>query len=245
MRIAHPRVVILAVTVLLSGASADVAASGKNLTISEKNATLLEHIGSYPDLEVLSISCLESLQSLPDSIGKLTRLKELRIDNGNGCSMNPVLPEAIGNLRSLERLVLYGAQDPREPGQRMAERHRFPRGMSQLQNLTYLDLGRNGFEEIPSFVKDLPRLRELGFEFNELTEIPAFLSTLRALATLRLAGNDLTDLPDSLASLPKLSRITLGNNCKITQNNTKIINLKKRFPRVAFDFEDEYDCPAK
>jgi Leucine-rich repeat (LRR) protein len=134
--------------VLLSlfGGLALAAESVKSLQISRQNAAVLDQIGGYTDLEVLSIVCVESLQSLPDSIGQLTKLRELNVDNGNGCSMNPVLPESIGNLRSLEKLVLYGAQDPRLPHHQLAERHPFPRSMSQLKNLQYLDLGRNGLE---------------------------------------------------------------------------------------------------
>lgn len=238
------------ITILTSSVSFAVprttAASVKVLEISEQNAKLLEHIGTYSDLEVLSISCLETLQSLPSSIGRLTKLKELRIDNGNGCSMNPVLPESIGNLRSLEKLILFGAQDPRDPGAQPRKRHEFPRSMSQLTSLVYLDLGRNGLEEIPPFVKDLPKLRELRFQWNmNLKEIPAFISNFRELTTLRLDANDLDDLPDFLNSLPKLTRVTLGNNCRITQNKAKMNDLKRRFPRVTFDFTDEYDCPAK
>jgi Leucine-rich repeat (LRR) protein len=242
--------VVMVIGAFLCATTGGGTASEKMLEISEENATLLDHIGGYSDLEVLSISCLENLQSLPDSIGKLTRLRELKIDNGNGCSMNPVLPETIGNLRSLEKLVLYGAQDPRPVGSHFGpqpgERHEFPRSMSQLRNLIYLDLGRNGLEEIPVFVKDLPRLRELGFEWNmKLKEVPTFISDLRELATLRLDSDGLDDLPDFLNTLPKLTRITLGNNCKITQDHAKMRDLKRRFPRVEFDFTDEYDCPAK
>jgi Leucine-rich repeat (LRR) protein len=223
--------------------------SEKTLRITRANAKLLDHIGEYPDLEVLSINCLEGLQSLPDSVGSLAKLKVLRIDNGNGCSMNPALPETIGNLHLLEKLILFGAQDPRpagkERGPQPAERHTFPSSMSELKNLTYLDLGRNGLAEIPSFVKDLPKLRELDFEWNiEFRTIPAFITDLHDLETLKLAGNDLDDLPDSLTGLLKLKRITLGNNCQITQSNTKMADLKRRFPKISLDLEDEYDCPA-
>src|SRR5438874_926228 len=88
------------------------APSAKTLKISDQNKSLLQRLGNYPDLEILSISCIEDLRALPDSIGKLAKLKQLIIDNGNGCSMNPLLPESIGNLHLLEKLVLYGAQDP-------------------------------------------------------------------------------------------------------------------------------------
>ncbi len=224
------------------------SSSAKALKISEKNARLLDKLESYPDLESLSIECVETLKVLPDSIGKLTRLRELIIDNGNGCVMNPVLPASIGNLRSLEKLVLYGAQDPRsvgrERGPQPQERHRFPGTMSQLKNLVYLDLGRNGLTEIPSFVGDLPKLRELRFQFNSLKEVSPVVARLQELRVLELNGNDLNDLPDFLKELPNLTRVTLGNNCRITQNPAKVRELTNRFPKIHFDFLDEYDCPA-
>jgi len=222
------------------------SASLRSLEISEKNVNLLDHLASYPDLEMLSISCVENLESLPDSLGKLRRLRELRIDNGNGCSMNPVLPENIGDLRLLEKLTLYGAQDPGDAGHQPRTRHKFPSSMSQLKNLTFLDLGRNGLSEIPMFVGELSNLRELRFQWNiTFREIPSFVSNLREVSTLKLDGNDLTDLPDFLNRLPKLTRVTLGNNCRITQNAAKMHELQNRFPKVRFDFTDEYDCPAK
>ncbi len=241
---------VLTMTFLLCATASHEAqpAPTKVLEISVENARLLDKIGDYRDLEVLKISCVEELRALPDSIGKLTKLKELVIDNGNGCSMNPLLPESIGNLASLEKLVLFGAQDPRASGgeHQPRERHKFPASMSQLKNLVYLDLGRNALPEIPAFVKDLPKLRELGFAWNmNLRSIPAWLINLRELTTLRLEADDLTDLPDFLNRMPKLNRITLGNNCKITQNRAKKRDLKRRFPKITFDFADEYDCAAR
>ena len=226
------------------------AAPKKTLEISQKNASLLQRLGNYPDLETLAIHCLEHLRALPDSIGKLAKLKALIIDNGNGCSMNPLLPESIGNLHLLEKLVLYGAQDPQgAAGDRPVqpkERHRFPSSMSELKNLRYLDLGRNDLDEIPAFVKDLPRLTELRFQWNpKLKTLPPFIADLRELRTLSLDGNDLEDLPSFLNTLPKLTSITLGNNCSITQSAAKMNQLKKRFPRVKFDFTEEYDCPPQ
>jgi Leucine-rich repeat (LRR) protein len=234
--------------ILLVGSFVHAATPAKRLDISQRNASMLERLERYPDLEILSINCIENLRALPDSIGKLAKLKELILDNGNGCSMNPVLPESIGNLHLLEKLVLYGAQDPRGEGRERSvqpkERHKFPAGMSQLKNLTYLDLGRNGLDEIPAFVKDLPQLRELRFQWNlKLKAIPPFIAGLRELRTLRLDADGLDDLPGFLNTLPKLTRITLGDNCSITQSAAKKSALKRRFPKAQLDFTDEYDCP--
>ena len=116
--------------------------------------------------------------------------------------------------------------------------------MSQLKNLTYLDLGRNELETVPPFVKDLPKVKEFRFQWNKLRSIPEFLKPLHELTTLRLEGNDLDDLPDWLSELPSLTRITLGNNCTITQSTAEMRSLRHRFPKVTVDFLDEYDCTA-
>lgn len=49
---------------------------------------LSARLGSLVNLEVLEFSCLEKLEDLPIEIGKLQKLEELIIDNGNGCQMN-------------------------------------------------------------------------------------------------------------------------------------------------------------
>lgn len=217
------------------------------ISSEKENEELISRIGDFTNLEVLKIRCLEDLSTFPEDIGKLTRLKELDMDEGNGCAMNPVLPESIGNLQALEKLNLAGAQDSRDvtdgkKGPRERLRHHFPAGISRLKELTYLNLGRNEFEEIPAFVKDLPKLNELDFSWNELKDIPAFIPDLHELAVLGLEGNDLADLPDSLNKMRKLREISVGNNCKITQSPAKRKELQRRFPRITFNFDDEYDC---
>jgi len=219
------------------------------LKISGENAILLEKLKEYPNVEVLSISCVEALRALPEDIGELRKLRELDMNNGNGCSMNPKLPESLGNLEALEKLDLYGAQDPRPTGKRFGpqpiQRHMFPKSMSQLKGLAYLDLGRNGLEEIPDFVKELRHLKEFGFAWNmNVRALPPFLATLPELQTLRLDSDGLTDIPAFLRG-PRLSLITLGNNCTITTNAAKKRALEQRFPGVTLDFEDEYECPDK
>jgi len=220
----------------------------KTLTITTENALVLDRLKEYPNLEVLTIQCIEALQQLPDDVGLLKNLRELNMNNGNGCAMNPKLPGSIGDLHALEKLDLYGAQDPRpvgnDYGPQPRQRHEFPKSMSGLKSLTYLDLGRNGLEEIPPFVKDVPNLKELGFDWNmKVRNLPHFLGDLQHLEILRLSADGLTDIPDFLKG-PKLSLITLGNNCDITTNESKKNDLKRRFPGIKLDFEDEYDCPG-
>ncbi len=198
-------------------------AQTRSLVIGPENRAALQQLAKYPALEQLKIACLEDLTALPDSLTRLQNLRELILDNGNGCQMNSALPEQIGNLTALRKLVLYGAQDNRwqEPGvkKNLRERHPFPKSIEKLIGLTYLDLGRNGFTTIPAFVQSLTNLKELHLDFNELTELPAFL-----------------------ANMPALKVVTLGNNCAITGKAARRTATVRRFPRIQFDFKNEYDC---
>lgn len=182
----------------------------------------MNHLNEYPNLEILSIRCLEDLQALPESIGDLTHLKEFRIDNGNGCIMNAKLPESIGKLTNLRVLVLVGAMviDPEKDS--VSPKYKQP---------------------IPKSMANLKQLRELDLSGDELDAIPDFVKSLENLETLKLNFNNFTDLPDYLKDLPKLKTITLGESCQITQYLDKQQELKKRFPAIQFDFNDEYtDC---
>lgn len=222
-------------------------AAVKALSISDENRSLLNRLKEYPNLEVLTIYCVESLQELPEDLGRLQKLREFNMNNGNGCSINPRLPESLGNLHRLQKLDLYGAQDPRPAGDHYGPqpvgRQDFPKSMSQLTALTYLDLGRNGLEGIPDFVQNLKHLKVLGFAWNmKVKNLPRFLANLPELQTLRLDADGLSDIPD-FGKPPKLSLITLGDNCNITTDNAKKQALQHRFSGIKLDFSDEYDCP--
>lgn len=192
----------------------------KTLKISNsKNAELLSKIGQFQNLEKLSIVCLEDLKELPESMGELKKLKELNMDNGNGCSMNAKLPESIGNLSELQILNLAGAQDNRVIGKKTTlPRHQLPPSLSKLKKLETLDLSRNGFSEIPTVVAKIPKLKHLSLNFNSFE-----------------------NLPDWLAK-SSITKISLGDNCKISGNSQKQKELSKRFPKIRFDFSNEYDC---
>ena len=192
----------------------------KNLEISNsKNTALLAKIGQFPNLEKLSIVCLEDLKELPESIGQLKKLKELNMDNGNGCSMNAQLPESIGNLSELQILNLAGAQDNRTIDKKTTlPRRQLPQSLRKLKKLETLDLSRNGFLEIPAIVSKIPQLKRLVLNFNSFENLPAWL-----------ANSSITE-------------ISLGDNCKISGSSQKQKELSQRFPKIHFDFSNEYDC---
>lgn len=195
-------------------------------------------LGTLLNLEMLDLSCLENLTALPAEIGLLKKLKQLRIFNGNGCSMNVTIPDSIGQLTELRVLVLYGALDGRyafAEGATPSKGKTLPKTMTQLRALKQLDLGRNGMKIVPPEIAALQQLTELGLDYNEITELPTFVGNLKNLRKLSLNGNDRVKLPSSLAKLSGL-RIELGNNRLTLYEQAQ---LRKRFPHIIFAFEND------
>ncbi len=90
-----------------------------------------------------------------------------------------------------------------------------PPELSNLSNLTYLDLGSTQLTgSIPAELGDLSNLQSLSLDVNELTgEIPAELLTLSSLRGLSLGSNQLTgEIPAALADLSNLRFLGLSAN---------------------------------
>ena len=219
----------------------------RRLTLQSEDPTL-KHLpaalGTLVNLEALELACLESLEDLPEEIGKLRKLEALVIDNGNGCAMNVSLPRSIGQLSSLRVLRLYGALDGRDVGgegsARTAQVKLLPDALADLQNLEELDLGRNGIRTVPPQVASLRGLKKLSLDYNDIREVPAFVGELKNLQELSINANGGTRLPQSLAGLKGL-KVFMGNN-KLTLAAQK--SLRARFPAAVFNFENEYDDDA-
>ncbi len=202
---------------------------------------LPSRLGTLINLEVLEISCLEKLEDLPDEIGKLQKLKELIVDNGNGCQMNISIPASIGQLENLKVLRLYGALDAREIGsEKPTDRPKvksLPDEIAKLQNLEDFDLGRNGLQSVPVQIASLHKLKKLGLDFNDIHAIPSFVGDLKNLRELSLNSNGGVTLPQSLAALKGL-KVYMGNNALKLKDQKK---LRSRFPGIVFSFENEFD----
>jgi len=196
-------------------------------------------LGSLINLEVLELSCLEKLEDLPNELGRLRKLEEIIIDNGNGCAMNVSLPRSIGQLANLRVLRLYGALDPRGigPGETNGPTRNLPATVANLQRLEELDLGRNGIRFVPPQIASLRQLRKLGLDYNRLRTIPSFVGALPNLEELSLNSNGGVRLPQSLARVKRL-QVQMGNN-KLTLKEQR--RLRNRFPNITFSFENEFD----
>lgn len=161
-------------------------------------------------LTVLSLS-RNQLVELPDDIGSLENLRELR------ASENKIvrIPQSIGALRKLEILSLAHNQIQHIPDElfglpqltllRLSHNkiHKLPEDLSGAKKLALFYVSANLLEEIPGSIASLTELMELDFSFNSLRSLPS-ISTLLDLEKLILVNNrPLVALPD-LTQLRKL-----------------------------------------
>ncbi|GJP53282.1 hypothetical protein CLOM_g12454 [Closterium sp. NIES-68] len=144
-------------------------------------ATLPAFLGNLTNLEFLNMGNTFSQGTLPAGMFDMTALTALHLD-GN-FRLSGSIPEAIGNLKQLQRLDLsYNRYS--EP---------IPNSIGNLSNLEELYLDYNSLSgTIPASIANLARLRSLDLSVNRLAGIiPAALTTLTALSLFWVQNNQL------------------------------------------------------
>jgi hypothetical protein len=137
------------------------------------------------------------LTALPESLGKLTRLRILDL-SGNRFT---ALPEWLSQMTQLRQLKLSYSEPTAVLG-----------WLGQLSQLQELDVSNSRLTALPRFVRDLKRLQRLDLSVNRLTELPAWLSELSELQYLNLSRNQLKTLPESLGQLKRVQILYLSRN---------------------------------
>ena len=126
------------------------------------------------------------LKTLPESLGKLSSLLNLRINN-NELSQ---LPESIGQLENIATFHAYNNQ-----------LESLPKSLGNLKNLPSLYAWNNSLTELPDNIGEMRSLRIADFRHNHLTHLPASISKWVNVQDFYLAGNPLClnlDLPNNL-----------------------------------------------
>ena len=104
-----------------------------------------------------------NLTELPESIGNLTELVQLYIDDNELES----LPESIGNLSNLYYLIAN-----------FNHITALPESIGNLSNLNFLDLGYNELTYIPESIGNLQNLEYLWIFDNQLSSLPESICNL-------------------------------------------------------------------
>lgn len=147
---------------------------------SDRYVDIDETVQSLKDpgrIRSIDISSL-GLVDMPESVSRLTSVKDIYAENNAFTSFPPVL----SLISSAEKLLLAH--------NRIAS---IPPSISQLQGLSFLSLNNNELTELPEEIGSLGNLEVLLLSGNKLTRLPDALAQLSRLRTLRIADNPMSE----------------------------------------------------
>ncbi|CAI5976257.1 unnamed protein product [Closterium sp. NIES-65] len=181
-----------------------------------------------PDISLDSISCMRKLvvssrcfESLPWSIGELTRLEHLEIHSevlsslpGNFGQLGSLavlkleaksleeLPESLGRLKNLQRLWLTNCESL----------SKLPDSFGQLSSLSFLSIHLcDRLRSLPESFSFLPALETLKLhELSSLRTLPELFGHLPKLRVLDMSTCGVVRLPFSLYLLARLERLSIA-----------------------------------
>ncbi|XP_056162382.1 disease resistance protein RUN1-like [Syzygium oleosum] len=154
-------------------------------------------IGDIKTLVSLDVSWCTRLKNLPVGVGRMVKLRELRINDTN----IQEIPISRGCLIELKTLCVGCCK-------RLSQ---LPKSMDSLVSLTLLDLSDSAIEELPESICSMKKLKTLNAsECNLLARIPSSIGNLASLQSLFLHDcSSLTEIPDSIGKLTSLTKLNL------------------------------------
>ncbi|MCE9597678.1 MAG: leucine-rich repeat domain-containing protein [Spirochaetia bacterium] len=154
----------------------------KTLSVGSQSLRALPvEIGELAALEYLELAA--PLPALPDSFGRLQRLKKLSFHDVKFDEF----PRALLELKNLEELKVVGANI-----------QNFPEEIRKLAKLERLEFTSNGLRTVPPQIRLLKNLKYLHLEKNDISEIPEWLMQMPKLERIWLNSNKIRNVPDSL-----------------------------------------------
>ncbi|KAL6641990.1 hypothetical protein ACP70R_020171 [Stipagrostis hirtigluma subsp. patula] len=183
---------------------------------------LPEWLGELCSLRNLQLQCLPGLNSLPQSLQRLTSFQELTI---SGCRALHELPDWLGKLLCLRTLRLVGLPSLSSLPQSLEHLtslqeleiimchaiHQLPECLGKLRSLQTMHVGGLCIETFPQSLQHLTSLQELEIrECYALHQLPECLGELRSLRTFRIERlPGLAFLPQSMCRLTSLEQFRI------------------------------------
>ncbi|GAB5568000.1 leucine-rich repeat-containing protein 2 [Prionailurus iriomotensis] len=163
--------------------------------------TLIQIIPTYIELfQAMRILDLpkNQISHLPAEIGRLKNLRELNVSFNHLKS----IPPELGDCENLEKLDCSGNLELTE----------LPFELSNLKQVTFVDIAANKFASVPICVLRMSNLQWLDISNNSLTDLPQDIDRLEELQTFILYKNKLTYLPYALLNLKKLALLVVSGD---------------------------------
>ena len=139
----------------------------------------------------------QKIRILPPSIGNLSRLRVLELDDN-------CLVSVSGRIKKLSALRTINFNRNGLSS--------LPNGLGSLSRLRFLEVEDNLLTKIPITVKKLKVLRDLCLSGNRLSSLPSGIGSLPRLSCLRLGHNRLSSIPKTFQRLRSLRVIELHGN---------------------------------
>eukprot|EP00794_Sanderia_malayensis_P017534 gene17534-19284_t len=111
-----------------------------------------------------------------------------------------VIPDEIGNLKSMKNLALQRNQIKNVPS-----------SIGSLKKLKFLDLSSNEIIEIPETLREATELHTLNVSCNQLEKLPC-VDTLENLVIFYMSHNKLDSFPEGIHKLSNLGQLYASNN---------------------------------
>jgi len=201
----------------------------RRITIDEDLVKIMENFVNIEELEFSY--CKFNKDVNYDSFKNFLNITSLTITD---TEENKYLPEFIGELVSLKKLILnfnYVSSFSESI-------------MNNLKNLEYLDLSNNEITEIPENINNLENLKELYLSFNKISKVPEQIEELSQLEILDLDHNLITEFPNEITISKNLKKLIISNNKlskfpELLKNVENIVTLDLSFNKI-FDELPEY-----
>ncbi|KAL3675363.1 hypothetical protein R1sor_025311 [Riccia sorocarpa] len=157
--------------------------------------SLPERLGQLTGLKQLKIEDTVIRGTLPDTIGSLSNVGSIDLRDLDNLTN---LPEALGNLHSLQKLRLWNC-----------EIESLPEGLGRLTGLKVLEIRYcHKLKTLPDTIGGLSNLESLVLEeLDKLTTLPEALGNLHSLQKLRLNNCPVENLPKILACFSSWSNL--------------------------------------
>lgn len=198
---------------------------------------LPKEIGKLSSLEIFDISgnsdfmvwIRSSITRLPNEIGQLKNLRELRASYGE----LTFIPSSIAECESLQILdlddnpvisipfAIFQLKYLQELGLNCYSLTSLPQDISSCKSLNKLRLGGKAYS-IPNGISKLPYLTDLQISYP-LSSIPEELFACSKLVNLDVVLSSYTDIPDSFNSLINLENLSITGSYNETEKRTRTL----------------------